>query len=134
MLRPREGLGKVVLRTWGSPDPSLRKHLFLSDFTTFTTAFLPPGLGSSACPHSQARMALEYKLVKALQGREEAGACVDHALSYIGPWLPLQCMMEAVREFSWNCVRMKTQVTFEEILKRRRLERKQCLSFGFRTH
>lgn len=59
---------------------------------------------------------------------------MDHALSYIGPWLPLQCMMEAVREFSWNCVRMKTQVTFEEILKRRRLERKQCLSFGFRTH
>lgn len=43
-------------------------------------------------------------------------------------------MMEAVREFSWNCVRMKTQVTFEEILKRRRWERKQCLSFGFRTH
>lgn len=32
MLRPREGLGKVVLRTWGSPDPSLRKHLFLSNF------------------------------------------------------------------------------------------------------
>lgn len=36
-----EGLGKVVLRTWGSPGPSLRKHRFLR---AYHLPFSWPGL------------------------------------------------------------------------------------------